>query len=404
MFIKSGAGVAGHPKLHTYQEGYLLPILSYDELLFGPRHHGLLRQFFDLAELPKADYDQTYGELLRNFVEFVQVVPHKRGGVLGSLLNYGLARTSAVFQKYCHLKKEETSPLLKFAVFSAALLKNIGRIVSNQRIILTNDLGDYMDDWNPLSGSMIDRASYYKMCPINANYLRIESEVTPLLARQVIPHEAFLWLSSDLLVFSDWLAALLDEEGVGSRQLTSALQLAKREDIVAILSTLDGADADQKLAASTEQGDAFYHWLRESITSGLLALNNPDSGVSITPQGLFIDNKVFVQFAQLFRLPVNFMIIRAQFGNALGIIKRSGEDFFHANVFGTSDIMTNYASFSSHTQKHTVRDGVIAPIENIVMHTVAENAAQSKSVKQPLISKLHQTPTTLTALQNVIKK
>ena len=396
MFInKSGTGVASHATLHTYSEGYLLPILAQDELLLSPRHRGLLRQFYDLAALSQSDFDAIYGKLIQNFLEFVQIIPHKRGGVLGSLMNYGLARASAVFQKYCQLQKEETTPLLKFAVFSAALLKNIGRVVSRQRIILTTENGDYIEDWNPLSGSMVHRAPYFKMYPINTQYLRIETEVTPLIARQLIPDEAFLWLSSDLSVFSDWLAALLDEEGVGAKQITWALMLIKREDIIAILSSLEGANPDRKLSIATEYGEEFYRWLRNSIEDGSLDLNDPKSGVALTREGLFIENGVFFKFARLFGLPINAMIIRAQFGNGFGIIKRSGEDFLHANAFGTSDILGGYSTFSA-TGSAQGKEGIIAPSENVVITKAGEISTHLKT--KHLIQNIHRSPAALTAL------
>src|SRR6476646_5113214 len=114
MFIRGSSGVSSHTTLHTYEQGYLLPVLKGHELLFGPRHKGILRLFRDLAEVPADEFDATYGKLLNNFMEFVQVLPHKNGGILGSLLNYGLARASAAFQKYCQMKKGQTTPLLKF--------------------------------------------------------------------------------------------------------------------------------------------------------------------------------------------------------------------------------------------------------------------------------------------------
>src|SRR3990167_10441962 len=228
MFIKGSGSVGSHPKLHTYEAGFLLPVLTESELLFGSRQKGLLRQLRDLAfEFLQEDYDRSYGTLIKNFMELVQVIPHKTGGIIGSLFNYSLSRSVVTLQKYCRLKKSQTTPLLKFAVFSAALLKDVGRVMSNQRIILTNQDGNFITEWNPLSGFMIDQGQFYKMYPINAMYLKIEKEATPLLARQLMPQDTFLWLSNDIAIFTDWLAALLDEEGVGAKQITWIISLIK---------------------------------------------------------------------------------------------------------------------------------------------------------------------------------
>lgn len=353
MFIKGTPGVSSHPKLHTYEEGYLLSVLKRDELLFSHRHKGLLRQFFDLSELSQEDFDASYGALLKNFMEYVQVLPHKTSGIMGSMLNYGLARASAVFQKYCQLRKLQTTPLLKFAVFSAALLKDIGRVMTNQRIILTDENGEFLRDWNPMSGSMIGQAKFYKMYPIAAMYLRIEAEVTPLIARQLIPKDIFLWLSSDLAVFSDWLAALLNQEGVGSKEITWILMLIKRDDIIAILNSLDGAAIDMTLPPATEYAEAFLKWLKEMIAKGELQINTDTAGLHVVPEGLLIENKIFKQFVDLCQMPINFQIVYAQFGNLMGIVKKSGSDFLHAAYFSPGETGGGKTSFASGMAQRT---------------------------------------------------
>lgn len=344
MFIKGTSGVGSHPKLHTYEEGYLLPVLTADELLFGHRHKGLLRQFRDLAELPSDDFDRSYGALIKNFMEFTQILPHKTSGIMGSLLNYGLARTAAVFQKYCQLRKTQTTPLLKFAVFSAALLKDVGRVLSNQRIVMVDETGEFHRDWNPFSGSMIGQTQFYKMYPISATYLRIESEATPMLARQLIPHDIFLWLSSDLSIFSDWLAALLGEEGVGSKEITLAIALIKREDIIAILNTLDGALVDPHESMATEHGEAFYKWLKEGIENGTIKVNTDDADVHVLPEGVFINEGIFKKYAAIFKVPIHIMIIYAQFGNLMGIVAKGANDHLFHMLYGKP--VSNFTSFT----------------------------------------------------------
>src|SRR3989338_1299238 len=356
MFIKGSSGVAAHPILHTYEEGYLLPVLSGDELLFGHRHKGLMRQFRDLVEMSDADFACTYGELLENFMEFVQILPHKSNGILGSLLNYSLARTSAVFVKYCQLRKGQTTPLLKFAVFSAALLKDIGRVMSNQRIMLTNQDGEFITEWNPLSGFMIDQGQFYKMYPISAMYLKIEKEVTPLLARQLMPHDTFLWLSNDIAIFTDWLAALLDQEGAGAKEITWIISLIKREDIIAILNTLDGALIEQQVPLATELAEEFFKWLKEAIEKGEVAVNTDDAGIHVVNEGVFIEKKIFKQFADLSKMAINFATVFAQFGNAMGITSKGGGDFFHAQYF--SGKVGGYGTFGA-KDAHVVREGMV---------------------------------------------
>ena len=186
---------------------------------------------------------------------------------MGSLLNYGLARASVVFQRFCQQRVKKITPLLKYAVFSAALLKDVGKVVSQQHITLVDTDGNYLNDWNPLTGTMLGQAEFYKIYQMGERYLRIESEITPLLAQKVMPREGFLWLSSDLAIFSDWLAALLGEEGVGGREIAWSLALMKPEELVNVLTTLDGATVDMGMPESTQWAEAFLAWLKENTES-----------------------------------------------------------------------------------------------------------------------------------------
>lgn len=394
MFIKGTPGVSSHPKLHTYEEGYLLPVLTGETLLFGQRHKGLLRQLRDLSGATTDEFDRSYGILLTHFMEFVQVLPHKSNGILGSLLNYSLARACAVFQKYCHARKAQATPLFKFAVFSAALLKDVGRVITNQRVVLVDDQGDFQSDWNPFSGSMVGQTDFYKMYQIGPSYLRIEAEVTPLIARQLISRDVFLWLSSDLSVFSDWLAALLGQEGVGSKEITWALALVKREDILAILNTIDGAGIEMSESIATEQGEAFYKWLKEGIDKGEIAVNSDDAGIHVVNEGVLIEHKIVKQFATAARMSENFRVIFQQFVNIMGVGKINGNDFLVAKYFApTESTGTNYGAFTGGmTQRaRTVHEGVV--VNKDAIFTKKENTSKSTlQSAQSMANANHQQP------------
>lgn len=338
MFITGSASPTGHPKLHTYEEGYMLPVLSADDLLFSSRHKGIMRQFRDLLAVAPEAYDTLYAPLLRRFFEFVQVLPEKQNGVLGSLLNYGLARTAVALQQLIsHQHKIKVTPLIKYAVFTAALLKDIGRVISQQHITIVDADGNYLQDWNPMSGPMLGQGEFYKIYQISQRYLRIESEATPLLARQLIPREGFLWLSSDVAIFSDWLAALLDEEGVAGKQITWTLALIKQDDLIHVLTSLDGASVDMHAPEATKYGEAFLAWLKEQLEAGELEVNSDEASIYLVEQGVFLEKKLFKQFADLSNMPVNWQVVFTQFGNMMGIPQKCGDDFLNAQYFSAAD-------------------------------------------------------------------
>src|SRR3990167_4486503 len=403
MFIKGSSGVAAHPILHTYEEGYLLPVLSGDELLFGHRHKGIVRLFRDLAEVSSDEFDATYGVLLQNFMEFVQVLPHKHGGILGSLLNYGLARASAVFQKYCQMKKGQASPLLKFALFSAALLKDLGRVMSNQRIVLCTENDEVIGDWNPFSGSMVGQSDFFKLYPISTAYLKIESEVTLLLARQLIPKDVFLWLSNDIVVFSDWVSALLGQEGTDAKQLTAFLAMIKREDIVAVLSTLDGVLGNGEAPTESLDAEEFYRWIKESLAEGKIKANATDSGLYVVPEGVLIDKKLFRQFADTLSVhgrTVDYSVVYVQFGNLMGIPRKGGADFLHAKYFSSAEAASSaFSTFSTtgaHTKARTLHEGMVVDSHALFINKEAPVVSSLQSARV-MTAMHHQSPSVIAA-------
>lgn len=403
MFIRGSSGVSSHIKLHTYEPGYLLPVLSPEELLFGPRHKGLIRRFRDLAGVSREEFNATYGELLNHFLMFVQVLPHKAGGILGSLLNHSLARSTVALQKYCQLKGKEATPLLKFALFSAALLKDLGRVMSNQRIMLFTEDDEPIGEWNPFNGPMINQASCYKLYPISKGYLKIESEVTLLLARQLIPKEVFVWLSHDVVVFSDWVSALLSQEGDEAKKLTAFLAVIKREDLIAILSTLDGAIEQGEPPKESLDAEAFYEWITEMIRSGKIEVNAADSGVFMVEQGVLIEKKLFKQFADMCGRSVNFNVVFTKFGNLMGIPKKGGNDFLHAQYFspaeaaGAGGAFSTFSANRSATSKgRAFHEGLVVDPHLVFIDTKTPELSSLQSVKA-MVAAHHQSPSVIAA-------
>lgn len=382
MFIKGVSGVSSPGKLITYQEGLLLPVLSSEELIFSSRHRGLIRQLSDLAQLAPSEFDDIYGALLKNFMELAQVLPHKPNGILGSMINYHFARAMATYIKYCEVRKN-ASALHKFAVFSAALLRELGLVLSNQRVVLVSESGDFVQDWNPFAGSMIGQAPCYKMYPVSPKFMRIESEVTLLLARQVIPKEVFSWLSDDFALFSDWVCALLDHEG-GAEEITWALSLIKREDLIAILSGLEGAQPEMQLPIATEHAEAFYQWVKEGIEKGELSINKEDSDIHIVKEGVLIEKKLFQKYADQVKLPVNFLVVYAQFGNLMGIVKKCGEDFLFASYNSGADNVGSGFGFTTSLSQKKGHEGMVVSARDIFtgkeIQNKVSNLVSSKSL------------------------
>ena len=193
MFIDGTIGHAKPTNMQTYKAGHLLPVLSAKELLATGPHHGLLAQTRDLAGLPDHYFETLYEALINHFAEFVQVLPTQNNGMLNGLLNQSLARAMKALQNFLlEHTGEPADPLLNYAVFTAALLTDVSKVIINQKIAIVDENGVYIDHWRPYEGSLLGRAEYYKIYPIAPLYQRLEHSITPLLARQLLPEIGFL--------------------------------------------------------------------------------------------------------------------------------------------------------------------------------------------------------------------
>lgn len=402
MFIKGTSGISAQLKLHTYKEGTLLPVLSSDELLFSSRHKGLIRKIRDLISIPSADFDARFMPVIARFTEFVQILPHKKNGILGSMLNHGLARATAVLEKYQSVKKEDTTPLLQFAILTAALMQELGRVVCNQRVVCVDKEGKFIQDWNPFSGPLMGQTEFYKMY-LNANhYLRIEKESTLLIARQVMSRAMFLWLSNDTQLFADWIAALLNEEGAESNIISWALSLVRRDDILAILSSLEGTQISATESITTEHGEEFYRWLKEGINEGKFTLEGESALIHVVNEGVLLEKQLFKQFVDMTNVPVNYMVVFSQFGNLMGIAEKGGADFLHAQYFSGADQVARSSTFGVRAQK--TKEGLVVSDSSLIFGNTQAPASsgqlKSANVKSPVSHHLPKSNSSLTLSQS----
>lgn len=333
MFVSGSMHRSSISGRKPYLPGQVLPVLPVAELLLTSRHQGILRQFKDLSRLSPEEYERLYLPVLHQFAEFVQLLPMENEGPLSGLLNVSLATALAVFKSYVVEFTDDFDPLIAYAVFTAGLLRHVAKVIINQKVVLCTEEGEYVADWLPFSGSMVGRGEFYKLYPLAPIYQRLEDSITPALARQLLPEAGFLWITSDLQVYADWLDALCGRDGQGGR-VSRALSLLRREDIYNISSTLDPIEVPLKHALATELGEAFFVWLKEGIEAGTIPINTTEAGVHLVADMVFLEhNKVFHQFAQMMDVPVSINVVITQFGNMFGIAQKGGADFMNAQFF-----------------------------------------------------------------------
>jgi hypothetical protein len=294
----------------NYQEQSLFPVLTATELLKQPRWQKLLKQIEQIVNIPADYYQQTYASLISNFAEFVQIIPAIEKGQLGGLLDEGLQRALLAIQLQLQ-SSTEPDPVDTYAVFSAALLVDLRKLLANKKIMISNAKGAFIAKWCPFKGSMMGLAGYYKIRPFRYPMGQLSPYLTLMLARQVMPEVGFLWLVENLRLFNMWLAALCgDEDSAGG--VGHFLNLAKIRMRQTGQNSKFNMPVEIATPSETGLGEAFWQWLKKMLAEG--AVNPSDPSVYLVEEGVFLKvPAIFQEFNNS-----NWKAVRDQF-NALGI-------------------------------------------------------------------------------------
>src|SRR5579871_3450792 len=209
MFLKSSS-----PKLPiqkptpNYLEHSLFSVMAADELLRNVRWQAVLNQIRQAITLPDEHYQSVYQDLLANFAAFVQVLPVNPGGYLGTILDEGLHRALFAVQSYLETVTDaDMDPLFAYAVFSAALLVDVRKVLANKKIMISDTNGIFISEWQPFAGPM-EPNSFYKIRNYSQPISRLSPYLTTVLALKVMPEKGYLWLCEDYSLLNMWLAAL----------------------------------------------------------------------------------------------------------------------------------------------------------------------------------------------------
>ncbi len=322
-----------------YQLGHLLPVFPASKLLADNRHQAIIVEIQQLSGLPESYFKALYRPALQKFAEFVQVIPDQPQGALGGLLNLGLSRSVLSLRQFATEAgaKFDADPLVNYAIFSAALFFDVARVISQQRVVIADISGQYLQDWYPYLGTMLEQGfEFYKIYPFNTSvYEALNHEAAALLARQLMPNEGFIWLSSDLELFIDWLDALRGGTGEGGRKISRSLALIRDEDLLDFMKSISQIQIDMILPKEMPLQDKFYIWLREGISKGSIEINTKDAHLHLLDNGiLFINNEIFKRFLESNKTPGDVNKLSRDFAEEFALSSRvTQEKTIHANAF-----------------------------------------------------------------------
>lgn len=196
-----------------------------------------------LAGVPKAHWRILYMDALLAFAGYVQQLPasesHHHPGA-GGLLDHTLeVVTHALRIRRGHLlphgadAEEITAKkdVWTYAVFSSALLHDVGKPLMDQVVTLYDKQGRELGHWDALTTSM-PCDGWYRIRYRKDRQYRLHERAALLLSRLILPIPALNWLASDRSVLAAWMATvsgIYEEAGVigGISQQADGLSVAE---------------------------------------------------------------------------------------------------------------------------------------------------------------------------------
>lgn len=320
-----------------YQSGQLLPVLAASQLLGERQHQFFLEQCHALSRLPDEHFQSFYHKLIFSFADYTQLLPREWNDTLGGLLNLSLERAMRCL---FHFDEEypDTPAVERFAMFSAALLKDISAVITNQKIFITDEEGNAKSEWQPFKGPMNANPEneFYRLISLGNHFQRVARSVTLLLARQIMPEAAFQWIASFPQLFAEWLDALEDDDSGGGR-LRKILQLYELPLENSPKTRLPIHDIPDHDSIATKYADLFIAWLKRAIENGEISINGVDSDLFLTEDGVFLDKGLFKKFKDQYNLPVDMSVVQSQLGKVFGLTESTGLDSRVDQLFSQND-------------------------------------------------------------------
>ncbi len=307
----------------------LKPIETAAVLLEDKRRQDLIEKFPKQLSLSHENYQDLCASLLTRVAEYMQNLPETRNSYYaqnGGLLEHTLQRTSTalnVLREYFLPDGSEAAQLTQpqtlwaYAIFTASLLHDIGKLVTDFIIEIYDQHHKLIKIWNPFDGAMLTQGTSYDYDFDTSQPDTFKRRCTILLARQLMPAEGFRWIASNKDVLAVWLA-LLDDDQRGAGTLGIALWRADAQAIKAdfdrmpvkefkapeayklsqMSSTfspnIPTGDADAKPGEATVAGREMLKWLCQRL--GEQSIMNNKSPLFYVPGGLLMNADMFKYF------------------------------------------------------------------------------------------------------------
>lgn len=278
------------PVKKNISERSLFPIVAADVLLAPNHRKSIVENIRQTVDISDEHFNALYQSLINNFVEFVQLLPTNNEAKLGSLMDEGLLRASFALQQQKNADEDQQpDPLLVYTLFSVALLFDVGFVINNRTVMISEKDGTFIREWVPNKGRMQQfDGGYYRIRYGGGASMELSRRVTPLFAQQLMPLAGFNWIAQDHDVFNAWIALLNNEKEV-INDLKLYLDYANKkifaEPAKEFFSAINISILEPQ---ETALGEDFLEWLKNGLDTEAISINAYDSDIHIIGDGLFL--------------------------------------------------------------------------------------------------------------------
>lgn len=308
------------------------PVLTAELLLKRRIRRKVMDEVRVTCGAPIEYFNALYKQLIENYVEFVQNLPIPnnfritridRQMYLASLA-LSLREPYLLAGSLLNRATDNEKALWNYVIFSGLLLSRLGQLVTQYKVCLCDEKGVFLKEWEPFVGAMHEQGSYYKIRSIESGSSPVDSQFNVMLARQLMPEEGYNWIASVPEALEQWIQSLDDsgerDAGTLSARFFVVMRswLAQRQEFLEgefieafelylenLEDTYDYSEeleedlplTEVKEPLETLTGERFYQWLRRGIHDKSLTVNEKDSAVFMTKQGvLLLHPKTFEKF------------------------------------------------------------------------------------------------------------
>jgi hypothetical protein len=332
-----------HPAAEAISEVVLYPVFDAERLLHtdSARHH-FTQKISRYANLEGVVYQELYAKTLAQFAECVQALPSQQGSKPGSLLDHSIERATAALRSYRQVTSAKASAggssdfsdICAYTLFTAALFQDIGKVISQQVVMISDIDGKHIKEWNPFEGSLLAvKAHHYKCRTLDDRWIALGKAASPLLAEKNMSTFGFEWIASDPKMLALWIAILTGDDE-REKELLQFMQLPYHwfRDIP-IQDHLVDLEFDATRPLQTALAEEFLAWLKKQLESERLLANTEKAEVhGLADGGLLIGAELLKKYCNEKNIGVT--VLSRQL-HALGLTE-AGQDGNTFKKFSTS--------------------------------------------------------------------